>query len=409
MRNSKRVIVGLVLLMIVLFVAACGGDDEPEATATSQPEAAAVATNTPLPAPTDTAKPVPTDTPVPVPTDTPIPEPTATPEPVPTDTPIPEETARELVLISDLLDSYQSTGTFDITIGYPDGTSEQQASTFEIDWVRTDGPEGADIRMVTSGITEANPSAPDSIEIYGVGEFTYMNLGGEWITSPRSEGDLEDFGAFYQDPDEMIDDLDQLTLEGEESINGIETVHYSFDNTPFFAAFFGDEALGVESNLTSTTGDVWVAKEDGYVVKMLFTVEGEDIADQDDAGNEILTNIAFSWQFEITDTNNLDGIELPEGAPQPGAVDIPGFAPGEFPLPPDTKLEGGFAGIFTFNSGLSETEVNDFLDSEMTALGWSKEGDFLPMWTKDDVSLTIMVSPVDGGGATILVMSESGS
>lgn len=83
----------VVVSLLALLIAACGGGATPEPTNTPVPP-----TNTPVPPtatpipPTDTAVP-PTDTPVP-PTDTPVP-PTDTPEPEPTDTEVPAATPTE--------------------------------------------------------------------------------------------------------------------------------------------------------------------------------------------------------------------------------------------------------------------------------------------------------------------------
>lgn len=93
----------LVLLLLSLFVSACGGTPPPDTAATEQAALAATEaaapTDTPIP-PTDTPEP-PTETPVPTntpepPTDTPTPTdtpepPTDTPEP-PTETPTPTDT-----------------------------------------------------------------------------------------------------------------------------------------------------------------------------------------------------------------------------------------------------------------------------------------------------------------------------
>ncbi|MEA3337547.1 MAG: polysaccharide deacetylase family protein [Chloroflexota bacterium] len=88
--RTVTLLIGLLILLLAL--AACGGD-EPESKTVAQVE---VAAPTDIPAPTDTPTTVPTATPTdtPVPTDTPSPEPTATPTasptPLPTDTPSPE-------------------------------------------------------------------------------------------------------------------------------------------------------------------------------------------------------------------------------------------------------------------------------------------------------------------------------
>ena len=85
----KRRIPGVLTLLaaaaiLALLLAACGGDEQPQATATTPPQPTPTAA---APAPDDT--PAPEDTPVPAPADTPVPSPEDTPVPAPADTPTP--------------------------------------------------------------------------------------------------------------------------------------------------------------------------------------------------------------------------------------------------------------------------------------------------------------------------------
>ncbi len=94
-RISKALAVVAAATLLALLLAACGGDEEPEADATTPPQPTPTAT---APAPADTAVPEPADTPVPAPADTPAPEPEDTPVPAPANTPEPPAPSPEEAL-----------------------------------------------------------------------------------------------------------------------------------------------------------------------------------------------------------------------------------------------------------------------------------------------------------------------
>jgi hypothetical protein len=69
-------------------------------------------------------------------------------------------------------------------------------------------------------------------------------------------------------------------------------------------------------------------------------------------------------------------------------------------------MQGGFGGIYMLESALSEEEVNAFYDEALPALGWTKEEGFMPTWSKGDISFTLMITPGDTGGTSIMIMTK---
>ena len=85
---------------------------------------------------------------------------------------------------------------------------------------------------------------------------------------------------------------------------------------------------------------------------------------------------------------------------------MPGFDPGQFPLPPETQIEANMFGITTMTSSLSPDEVIAFYTDALTGLGWSVEGMAgFYNWTKDDFSLSMVIGPdEETGGSSITLM-----
>ncbi|RME81881.1 MAG: hypothetical protein D6775_12490, partial [Caldilineae bacterium] len=313
--------------------------------------------------------------------------------------------------LEDVLESYRSRGTMETAITYPDGKVDSTNVEFAIDWVRTEGPFGGDMAMRVSGFDtaagEGQPEVPSEVAIYAVGTNMLMKLGEEWVTAPREGDEVDQLPAIFSRPDELVTDLQDFKNEGEETVNGIDVVHYSFDQAPFLDMLLGlEQGLDLSAADIRILGDIWVATDGNYVVKFAWSLEGKDVPDTDEEGNEVLTDVSIRWVFELTEVNTLDAITLPEDAPTPGAIEVPGFAPGEFPIPPNTTVEGSFGGMISLQSELSQEEVTAFYDEHLAALGWTKQEGFMPSWTKGDVTINVITAPGDGGGTNIMIMGQ---
>ena len=57
-------------------------------------------------------------------------------------------------------------------------------------------------------------------------------------------------------------------------------------------------------------------------------------------------------------------------------------------------------------SQLSVDEINAFYDEELPKLGWTKEGDMMPTWSKDGKSFILMVTSNDDNTTSILIMAN---
>lgn len=411
MMQKRSLLTLLVVLLLAVGLAGCGGDEEPEPTDTPVPVVAA---------PTDTPVP-PTDTPVP-PTDTPVP-PTNTPEP--TSPPAEEggqassggesggaeasaaETQSAYASPSDVLKSFRSRGTFAMTSTYADGSTEQQVMQFEGAFVAADNAYGSDEYVA---ITVNEGDVPQSMTIYKVGDNVFVNSEGEWITVGRDNSGMFTMMAdiFTSMMSEVIVNMDEAQNLGEEAINGVQAVHYRVDEPEVFKRMA--QITGEQDGVIETVAvNVWVATDGNYVVKYSIQASVTGVPTTDDAGNDVVADQTVDWSFEIYDINSGDvTVTLPPDAPEPGVVSIPGFAEGEFPLPEGAEIEMSMFGMPQVVSDLSEEDLTAFYRQALTDLGWTFNGTmgFYEV-SKDDVSFTMWISTdPETGKSTAQIITE---
>ncbi len=391
----------LIVLILALSLAACGGKDKEK-----KEEAAQEAPAAEQQAPTDTPAPKPTDTPVPEPTDTPAPEPTDTPESSPATgneaTPGGEESTAVFAQPSESLPSFRFRGKLVQTLTLPDGTEEISRVEMEGAFVKTEGPQGSDQYFV---INNVDPSGEESMTLYEVGENLYIQTEGEWIVLPRNESGMYTMIAdlFANPMSEMAFFAEEAKKVGDEEVNGIETVHYRIDDPLVFKRMA--EMTAEEGELVSASMDVWVAKEGNYIVKYKLSAEQKGTTTYDSQGNEVVGDQRIDWEFELYDVGADIVIQVPEDAPQPGQLNVPGFEEGEFPIPPDTEVGTSFFGTAMLESNLSEEEFMQFYRDALESQGWSIEGGFgVYTFTKGDTSFSMLVETDEETGKLTAVL-----
>ena len=128
---------------------------------------------------------------------------------------------------------------------------------------------------------------------------------------------------------------------GAEAVNGIDTLHYTFDQS---ALTFGADA--------TASGDVWIAQAGGYVVKYALTVEGV-LGDQVEGTR--------TWAYELAEAGEPVAVALPEGCPLP----LTGI-----PLPEDAANVRRVPGLISFETALDLEGVASFYTEQLAASGW---------------------------------------
>ena len=418
--KRKILIVTLIALLLAITLAACGGNDKadtdkPATQTSSQTKAddqSAAKSDEKAPEPTNTPEPAPTATPEP----TAAPEPTATPESEDDE----EELASDFANITDVVDSYRSEGEmlYDVSVTPANDEKETHLQmTFSTAWVKADNAAGYNSESIIEGLSlagggEDTEDIPDSMQVINIDDVTYINFGGDWMTMPRDAAG--DDMAIDMGIDQFIAKKDELKRVGTEKINGIKAIHYQYKDSSAFNVMLNDiledqldesqSREQFEAKGTKTSGDIWIAKKGNYPVKVEIHMETTFKSKVDDTEIRI-TGITRN---EITEVNSDVTIEAPDEAPKADDVNMPGFAPGEFPVPEKTTVASMFPGMSNMTSELSIDEVTAFFDTELTKLGWSREGDSnMAIWSKGDQSFTLMITPGETEGTTsVLVMTN---
>lgn len=333
------------LLLLSLLVSACGSE--------------------PTPLPTDTPLP-PMDTPVP-PTDTPMPTPSPTPEPLDPSSLVPPEDLDSYLFTEEVL--WEGTA--------PDDSEASFQTTTIIEYVR----EPAAMHL---GVTSNDPETAMALELMGTEGDTmdmyiiegsiYMPVFGSWmlisLDAPASMMDLSEmpfnpedisFGGLYT----MTQWLEQAEYEGEETYNGLEVAHYSFDETAFDL-----DLLPAGMEVAEASGNLYLTVEDGYLVHMDMTLSGTNLGLSTEAVESTLAEGSLEYTADLSSINEPITIELPEEVVQATRL------PEDIPLPEDASqwMAVDFMDVraFAFVSDSPAADVADFYRTEMVENGWTE-------------------------------------
>lgn len=389
----KRSLSLLILIMALFVAAACGGgSEEPAAPATAAPTSAAQP-EAPAQQPDEPAA---TATPVP-PTATPVP-PTATPE-----------SEEEATLNEEQLAALEALDSYRLVVNYiskgTDADGNPIDDSAEIITEYTKDPEARRMTMTFMDNTDPSASA-DSIETYQVGTDMYM-YGGEdvgWLRISTEESPFDDPELAMLTSGGIFSDLDQMKrVRPDERINGIDSRHYQYDEK-VLGKIFGED-LGN----TTATGDLWVAKDGGFVTKYILTIE----VDGSSGGmfDPNMTTGAIEMNFELQDVNEPITIELPEEAT--ASANLNGFD-GPFPMPEDANVQAASSTFTVMDSDTPVAEVIAFYETALADLGWTKDeqgsmtmGEDMASlaFTKDGVQLSLIISLDSSTGKTQIMAS----
>ncbi len=189
----------------------------------------------------------------------------------------------------------------------------------------------------------------------------------------------------------------------DERINGIDSRHYQYDEK-VLGKIFGED-LGN----TTATGDLWVAKDGGFVTKYILTIE----VDGSSGGmfDPNMTTGAIEMNFELQDVNEPITIELPEEAT--ASANLNGFD-GPFPMPEDANVQAASSTFTVMDSDTPVAEVIAFYETALADLGWTKDeqgsmtmGEDMASlaFTKDGVQLSLIISLDSSTGKTQIMAS----
>lgn len=385
----KRGLLIAILIAVLALVAACGGGSEAPAAATEAP-----ASQQQVPAAQQEAPAASQD--APAATATPLP-PTATPVPPTAESEAEEEALSEEQLAAlEALDSYRLVVTYR-SQGVDSGGNAIDDSA-EIVTEYTKDPQAR--RMVVSFTDNIDASADSgSMETFQIGEDMYMFAGEDvgWMRISTEESPFNDPDLAMMTSAGIFSDLEEMRrVRPDQEINGIDSRHYQFDEK-VLGRIFGEDMGDVTAN-----GDLWIAKDGGFVTKYLLTIEVSEgnggILDPN------LVNGTLEMSFELKDVNSDIVIELPEDAT--AGASLAGFDGQPFPMPEGSRVQAASANFTIVESDQPAAEVIAFYEQALAELGWTQDtegsmsfGNMASLaFTKDGVQLSLLINTDDSTG-----------
>lgn len=164
-----------------------------------------------------------------------------------------------------------------------------------------------------------------------------------------------DPGIEYMHPAIAISGIFGAEEAGHETIDGIETNHYTFD-----------ERAIAQAGLNESAGELWITSQGGYLVRYHLTTTG----DENYFGEG--TKGTLTWNYELSEINQVPPIELPESCP-PGMLDAP--------LLDDASNVMNAPGLLQYETAASVADALAFYEQQLPGLGWAD-----PVPTEDQLS-----------------------
>ena len=299
--------------------------------------------------------------------------------------------------------SFRSKGAFKLETTPSSGQPAEQRLGFDANWKRARNPEGFDLEVHMTGLQamDSVSGAPGNMSVLMVGDKVYADFGdNKWLSNTRDQAPLDQLPYFFTNPEAIVPPLDGLRQVGTETVNGVEAIHYTFDDSIVFDRFFAAVDAAAKGSVSSTHGDIWVAAGDAYLLKMTFTATVDDKPIKDASGATVPGKETLDWSYERYDLNTDFEIAPPTAAKPPVTVQLPGFDPKRsLQLPPNSEPRALSGTMVVVVSQIPPAEAKAFFSQQFADLGWQEQGGNPPTWTKDNLRLTLVVNGPENGPA----------
>ena len=280
-------------------------------------------------------------------------------------------------------------------------------------------PPAMHMSMKMEGATTGEENGSVNMETYVVDgmNYTYMDELG-WMSSPATGDDAFSQGFFSTD--DMLSDLPKSAKRSllPQTVNGISTWHYTFDENDLKKDM-------TDMEIEYAKGEVWVARDGGYPVKMSIEIKGKDIAGSDDAS--FMANGVMKMDYELLEVNGNIDISPPEealsgnsfgggGNDSSGGNDSTGGtnnAAADFPMLDDAEVQLSMGGMLNYFTAASVQDTAAFYKDKLPAAGWSfdasseftTEDSAMLSFTKDNKELSLIIGTEDDGKTNVTLMS----
>jgi hypothetical protein len=209
-----------------------------------------------------------------------------------------------------------------------------------------------------------------SIEFYTMEDTTYLNfgMGDGWISIPNDLDDSFSEGIIsYEDFVDLPERSRRKLLP--ENVNGVTAWHYVLDEGDFLEGF---------TTYDEVSGDVWIAVDGGYIVKIDISMTGTFAPDI--IHHQPIDQGTMKISFNLRGVNENFTIKLPQEADSANDSPLPdepggdgGWARQDVPLPDDAEINNASEDNVTAQTQLSFEETVEFFQTQLQANGWVAE------------------------------------
>ncbi len=297
--------------------------------------------------------------------------------------------------VEDALGQFESYRTrMDMTFEDLSGSSASGSMTMFTS--RTIDPPASQVEVSFSG----GFAEDDDVDVADGATVTYVVVEGTDYTIIPGFGCVSGMGATAimddfdtgLDVDELVNVIENPNFVGEETVNGIVTDHYRFDES-----HLRDQSQQLEQ----VRGDLYVSQEHGHLVRMVMDAVG----DLDDDADESRGNIHMV--MDVLDVGVPFTIELPAECSSTG-LDVP--------IMEGASGVNSFAGFTSYSVQSTLAEAIAFYEQEMAARGYRADSDALVTESFATMSFSAEGQPTvsvtfnaDGGMVTILITGDDNS
>lgn len=301
--------------------------------------------------------------------------------------------------------NFRAAGTFASTTTFAGGTTQRQEGSFTITQVQAANAYGLDeaYELTTAG----DGAAAESVAVFQIGDHVAMRYADDWMVMDRAGG--SQLVKAVQPVVELARRIPQVHGQaqdlGLETVDGVTARHYRLDD-PATAARLLAPVFQPSGRVAALQLDGWIDEATGAPVRYTFAMEVAGAQVLDANLNTVSASQQVTWSFEITETGAGITLAWPADAPAPNVPEVPGFAPGEFPIPPNTEVTSIYMGLPELVSATSVDEVSAFYHDQLMVLGWSVEGGSgLLRCAKDGVTFQLLITADEAtGGSKITIL-----
>ncbi len=272
-----------------------------------------------------------------------------------------------------------------------DSSGEDQTGSW--DWTEEFESQPAALHFVWKGQDSSEQSASTGLEMYQMGDITYM-------LSPESDGTVNCISMSSADQSgrltkgifspASLGSISDAKYLNSETVNGIPTKHYKYGE--------GTQAVLA---LGKTAGEIWIAQDGGFVVKDVLKWDGGGGL----FGMDAQSQGQGSWTWELTDINQPIGIQAPENCGG-GATDLP--------MLDDASEKSTFGDMVTYKTAAEIADVVAFYQQGMAAAGWEEAEDEAMItaematlsFANDTDSASLLVTAGEDGTTVMLSVSK---